>query len=341
MQEKHDAGLGYALTTALLLASSLLVVLLLLPFVADAVGGRWRLVAEAPLPVLGTLLLLRHVLLVVTALALAVFVFALWQRKTWGFLGTNVVAAIALAFVVAQVAVLGHHRASVYLVLLALCASAVLVLSNAPVLRAYLGARPINQLVEALKWVAAVIVVLASIGLVAAMTVSGASARLRLQPYEAIVGELGLGRMSGCTWATQPRVCLPSAYVLRPSGTGAIIERSGSGTAALAISENAWDGLAPSLGFYSGYELQSVLWGSAYIPLVYATLKQAMYTDGMSVYRLHGDKVKALIQVQPQADTWQVAAAVYLADGTSFELISAHRDKRAALHPILVALNAY
>lgn len=109
----------------------------------------------------------------------------------------------------------------------------------------------------------------------------------------------------------------------------------------MAISENAWDGLAAGVGFDSGYELQSVLWGSAYIPLVYATLKQAMYTDGMSVYRLHSEKVRALIQVQLQANSWQVSATVYLPDGTSFELISAHRDKRAAIHPVLVALNAY
>lgn len=109
----------------------------------------------------------------------------------------------------------------------------------------------------------------------------------------------------------------------------------------MAISDNAWDVLAPGLGFDSGYELQSVLWSSAYIPLVYATLKQAMYTDGMSVYHLNTDEVKALIQVQPRADTWQVGATVYRPDGTSFELISAHRDKGAALHPVLVVLNAY
>jgi hypothetical protein len=341
MQEKDDPGLGYALTGALLLVSSLLVVLLLLPSVADVVRGRLLLVAGAPLPALGMLLLLRHVLLVLTALALVIFVFALWQRKSWGFLGINVVAAIALALVIVQVVVLGHHRASVYLILLTLCVGAVLVLSNVPVLRAHVGVRPINQLVEALKWVAAVIVVLASIGLVAAMTVSGASARLRLQPYDALVGELEVARMGNCRWTTQPRVCLPTGYVLRPSGGGAIIERSSSGTAAMAISENAWDGLAAGLGFDSGYELQSVLWGSTYLPLVYATLKQAMYTDGMSVYRLYTDNVTALLQVQPQANSWQVSATIYLSDGTSFELISAHRDKGAAIHPVLVALNAY
>lgn len=341
MKEEHAPRLGYALTTALLFASSLLVVLLLLPSVADAVRGRLLLIAEAPLPALGMLLLLRHVLLILTALALAVFVFALWQRKTWGFLGINVVAAIALALVVVQVAVLGHHRASVYLMLLTLCSGAVLVLSNAPVLRSYVGTHPVNQLVEALKWVAAVIIVLTSIALVAAMTVSGASARLRLQPYEALVVELEGARMGSCRWTTQPRVCLPSGYVLRPSGVGAIIERSSAGAATMAISDNAWDVLAPGLGFHSGYELQSALWGSGYIPLVYATLKQAMYTDGMSVYRLHSDEVRAFIQVQPQANTWQVSATVYLPDAISFELISAHRDKGAAIHPILAAINAY
>lgn len=339
--EKHDPRLGYALTTALLLAGSLLVVLLLLPPVADAVRGRLLLIAGAPLPTLGILLLLRHVLLVLTALALAVFVFVLWQRKTWGFLGINVVAAIALALVVVQVTVLGHHAASLYLIMLTLCSGTVLVLSTAPALRSYVGTHPVNQLVEALKWVAAVIIVLASITLVAAMTVSGASARLRLQPYEELVGEFEGARMGGCRWTDQPRVCLPIGYVLRPSGAGAIIERSTSGTAAMAISENAWDVLATGLGFDSGYELQSVLWRSAYIPLVYANLKQAIYTDGMSVYRLHTDKVKALIQVQPREDSWQVGATVYLPDGTSFELISAHRDKRAALHPVVVAINAY
>ncbi|MDX1488001.1 MAG: hypothetical protein R3268_07365, partial [Acidiferrobacterales bacterium] len=61
----------------------------------------------------------------------------------------------------------------------------------------------------------------------------------------------------------------------------------------------------------------------------------------MSVYQLYTDKVRALIQVQPQANSWQVSATIYLPDGTSFELISAHRDKGAAIHPVLVALNAY
>ena len=287
------------------------------------------------------LFLFRHALLVVTALALAIFVFALWQRKTWGFLGINVVAAIALALVIVQVTVLGHHRASIYLILLVLCAGAVLILANTPVLRSHVGARPINQLVEALKWVAAAIIVLASVGLVSAMTVSGASARLRLQPYQALASKYRIARTGGCQWTTQPRVCLPTSYLLRPSEGATIVERGSSGTATMAISENAWDMLAAGLGFDSGYELQTVIWGSTYIPLVYATLKQAMYTEGMSVYRLHGDKVRALIQVQPQSHTWQVSATVYLPDASSFELISAHRDKGTALHPVLVALDAY
>lgn len=341
MNQAHDHRSGDALTTALLLVGSLLVVLLLLPLIADAVGGRLFFTAEASLSTLAVLLLLRRVLLLLIALVLVVFVFALWQRKTWGFLGTNVVAAITLALVIVQVTVLGHHGAGIYLSLLTLCAGAVLVLANTPVLRSCVGAHPVNLLVEALKWVAAVIIVLVSIAVVAAMTVSGASARLRLQPYEALAGELAGVNMGACRWANRPHVCLPIGYVVRPSGTGAIIERSSSETAAMAISTNAWDVLARNLGFDSGYELQSVVWGSAYIPLVYAALKQAMHTDGMSVYRLRTDRVRALVQVQPQAETWQVGATVYLPDGTAFELISAHGDKRAALHPVLVALNAY
>ncbi len=341
MKQVHHDKSGYVLTTALLLVASLLVAVLLLPPIADVVRGRSFFTFEGPLPALAVLLSLRRLLLLLIALALGVFVFALWQRKTWGFLGTNVVAAVALALAIVQVAVLGHHGVGIYLILLSLCAGVVLVLANAPGLRSELGVSPVNPLLEALKWVAAVIVVLVSIAVVAAMTVSGESARLRLQPYEVLAAELRGAKTGACRWTSQPQLCLPVGYLVRRSGTGAIIERSGPDIAAMAISTNSWDTLAPGLGFDSGYELQSVLWGSAYIPLVYAALKQAMYSDGMSVYRLHTDKVRALMQVQPHAETWQVSAAIYLPDGASFELISAHRDKRAALHPVLAALNAY
>ena len=324
-----------------MICSGILVVMLLLPTAVDTVRGRLFLGSEVPFPALTALLVLKHVLLIVSGLALAVFVFALWQRRTWGFLGINVIAAISLALVVVQAAVLGYHAAGLYLLLLALCSGVALGLSNAPAVRSYVGARSINPLVEALKWVFAVIVVLTGIAAVAAMNVSPTSARLRLQPYQELVHDLAGARLGSCNWSNKPRVCLAVGYALQPSAAGAIIERRGQGAATMAIAENAWDALAPSLGFDSGYELQSVLWNSSYIPLLYAALKQAMYADGIAVYHLHTEKLKAVVQVQPRQDNWQVGATLYLHDGTSFEMISAHRDRRRALHPILVAINAY
>ena len=332
-------GKGRELTMALLICAGVLAVLLLAPAVFDAVRGR-MFSAGAPRG-LHLLLVLRYALLVANGIALLVFVVGLWQRKTWAFLGIGIVAAICLALMIGQFVAVGYRPGATYPSLIALVSIASVVLSNVPALRTYVGAKPVNPLQETLKWVAAVAIVLTSVAFVSTIYVSRASALVQLQPYEVLVDALGADKTTHCTWLTTPRVCLPTDYSVRQSVIGPIVQRNSPNDAVLLISENAWNALATAFGFDSGYGFQSTLWNTAYFPLLYAALKQAMYADGMSVYRLDRDKVRSVIQLQQRDGTWQASATIYLPDGTSFELFSAHAKKDHALAPLLAAVSAY
>lgn len=332
---------GYRLAVVLMVCGGVLAVLLLVTTVFDAANGRLFGGGAAPAHGFRMLFALKHTLLVMNGIALLVFIVGLWQRKTWAFLGISVVAAICLALVTVQIVVVGYRPRGLYLSLVALLSILSVILSNIPALRAYVGAKPANHLREALKWAAAVGVVLTGIALASAIYVSKASALLRLQPYETLVHESRADQARTCNWLTTPRVCLPTRYVVRPSATGPIIQRGSPDDAIMLISENVWDSLASTFGFESGYSFQSTLWDTAYLPLLYAALKQAMYVEGMSVYRLRTDRVRSLIQLQQHDGSWQASATIYLPDGTSFELISAHIDKGRALAPLLAAISAY
>jgi hypothetical protein len=335
-------GKGQQLAIALLICAGALAILLLVPTVVDAVRGHLFADGATTLQSFRALLVLRHALLVVSGIALLVFMVGLWQRKTWAFLGIAIVAAICLALMIGQFVVVGFRPGVAYPSLVALVSIASVILWNMPTLRAHVGAKPVNHLQEALKWIAAIAIVLSSVAFVSGIYVSRASALLRVQPYDALTPEARANTANRCSWLTTPRVCLPTRYSVRQSATGPIVQRSSADDAIMFISsENVWAALAATFGFDSAYSLQSTLWDTAYFPLLYAALKQAMYTQGMSVYRLDSDRVRSLIQLQQRDGTWQVSATIYLSDGTSFELVSAHRNKRAALHPIMIAINAY
>jgi hypothetical protein len=338
----NGQGKGQQLAIALLICAGTLAILLLVPTVFEAVRGRLFADEAATLQGFRLLLVLRHALLVANGIALLVFIVGLWQRKTWAFLGIGIVAAICLALMIGQFVVVGFRPGAAYPSLVALVSIASVILWNMPTLRAHVGAKPVNHLQEALKWVAAVAIVLASVAFVSGIYVSRASALLRVQPYEALTPTARGNTANRCSWLTTPRVCLPTRYSVRQSATGPIVQRSSADDAIMFISsDNVWATLAATFGFDSAYSLQSTLWDTAYFPLLYAALKQAMYTQGMSVYRLDSDRVRSLIQLQQRDGTWQVSATIYLPDGTSFELVSAHRNKQAALHPIVIAINAY
>jgi hypothetical protein len=324
---------------ALLICAGVLAVLLLGPTVFDAVRG--RLFADGGLQSFRLLLVLRHALLVANGIALLVFIVGLWQRKTWAFLGTGIVAAICLALMIGQFVVVGYHPGAAYPSLIALVSIASVILSNMPALRAHVGAKPVNHLQETLKWVAAVAIVLTSVAFVSVIYVSRASALVRLQPYEALTDAARVSKATACAWLTTPRVCLPTRYSVRQSAAGPVVQRSGPDDAVMLISENAWDALAATFGFDSGYSLQSTLWNTTYFPLLYAALKQAMYAKGMSAYRLDRDRVRSVIQLQQRDGIWQASATIYLPDEASFELFSAHADKDHAVAPLLVAISAY
>lgn len=330
---------GQRLAIALLICAGVLALLLLVPTVSDVVRG--RLFADATLQGFRLLLVLRHALLLTSAMALLVCVVGLWQRKTWAFLGIGIVAAICLALMIGQFVVVGYRPGVVYPGAVALISIASVILFNMSTLRAYVGAKPVNHLQETLKWVAAVAIVLIGVAFVSVIYVSRASALVRLQSYEVLVDALGADKATRCTWLTTPRVCLLSNYSVRQSATGPIIQRSSPDDAVMLLSENGWNALATTFSFDSGYSLQSTLWDTAYFPLLYAALKQAMYAEGMSVYRLDTDKVRSVIQLQQDDGTWRASATIYLPDGTSFELLSAHADKRHALVPLLAAISAY
>ncbi|MFQ5936286.1 MAG: hypothetical protein ACE5LB_07760, partial [Acidiferrobacterales bacterium] len=237
--------------------------------------------------------------------------------------------------------VLGHRPSGRYLTLLAFLSIASIALSNLPALRAYLHVGPINHWREARKWVAAFAVVLAGISVFAGVFVSYASASVRLQPYEELVRGVYPSQLPACKWSTLLMLCLPVSYAVESSASGPIVRPSSPDDPVIFISTNGWDAFASSLGFTSGYALQSALWDTAYIPLIYAVLKELLYVEGMSIYQLRSDTLKSLVQVQQQEGRWQVNATIYLPDGVSFELISTHRNKRKALSPIVVALSAY
>ena len=333
---------GQQLAIALMICAGVLAILLLVPTVFDAVRGRTFANGAAMLQDFRVLLVLRHALVVANGIALLVFIVGLWQRKIWAFLGIGIVAAISLALMIGQFVVVGFRPGAAYPSLVALVSIASVILSNMPTLRAHVGAKPVNHLQEALKWVAAIAIVLASVAFVSGIYVSRASALVRVQPYKALTPAARTNTANRCTWLTTPRVCLPTRYSVRQSANGPIVQRSSADDAIMFISsDNVWAALAATFGFDSAYSLQSTLWDTAYFPLLYAALKQAMYTQGMSVYRLDSDRVRSLIQLQQRDGTWQVSATIYLPDGTSFELVSAHRNKLAALHPIVIAINAY
>lgn len=341
MAANDKQGTGYRLVIALMVSAGILAALLLVPTVFDAVRGRLFGDGSALLQGFTLLLVFKHVLLLVNGIALLVFIVGLWQRKTWAFLGIGIVAAICLALVIVQAVVVGYRPRAPYLSLVALLSIASVILSNMPALRVYVGAKPVNHLHEALKWVVAAAIVLTSVAFVSAIYVSKASALVRLQPYEALADGPQANKASRCNWLTAPRVCLPTGYAVRQSATGPIIQRDSPDDAIMLVSDNVWDALAVALGFDSGYSFQSTLWDTAYFPLLYAAFKQAMYVEGMSVYRLHTDRVRSLIQLQQRDGTWQVSATIYLPEGTSFELISSHADKAHALRPLLAAISAY
>ncbi len=332
-------GKGRDLTIALLICAGVLAVLLLGPTVFDAARG--RLLVDGALQDFQLLLVLRHALLVANGIALLVLIVGLWQRKTWAFLGIGMVAAICLALMIGQFVVVGYRPGVAYPSVIALVSIASVVISNMPAVRAYVGAKPVNPLQETLKWVAAVAIVLTSVAFVSIMYVSRASALVQLQPYEELTDAARVNKATACTWLTTPRVCLPTHYSVSQSAAGPVVRRSSPADAVMLISENAWNALATTFGFDSGYSLQSALWSTAYFPLLYAALKQAMYVEGMSVYRLDSDKVRSVIQLQQRGDSWQASATIYLPDGTSFELFSAHADKDHALAPLLAAISAY
>ncbi len=339
MATSDGQGKGDRLAMALLICAGVLAILLLVPTVVDAV--RTRLYADGVLQGFRLLLVLRHVLLVANGIALLVFIVGLWQRKAWAFLGIGIVAAVCLALMIGQFVIVGYRPGVAYPGLVALMSIASVILLNMPTLRAYVGAKPVNHLQEVLKWVAAVAIVLTSVAFVSAIYVSRASALVRLQPYEVLTGAARANKATRCTWLTTPRVCLLTSYDVRQSATGPVVQRNSPDDAVMLISDNVWDALAATFGFDSGYSLQSTLWNTAYFPLLYAALKQAMYVEGMSVYRLDTGKVRSVIQLQQRDGTWQASATIYLPEGTSFELISAHGDRHAAIYPILIAINAY
>lgn len=339
MATSDGQGKGHELTIGLLICAGVLAALLLGPTVFDTVRG--RLFVDGALQDFRLLLVLRHALLVANGIALLVFMVGLWQRRTWAFLGIGMVAAICLALMIGQFVVVGYRPGVAYPSLIALVSIASVIVSNMPALRAYVGAKPVNHLQETLKWVAAVAIVLTSVAFVSIIYVSRASALVQLQPYDVLTDAARVNKATACAWLTTPRVCLPTNYRVRQSAAGPVVQRSSPDDAVMFISENAWNALATTFGFDSGYSLQSTLWNTAYFPLLYAALKQAMYAEGMSVYRLDRDKVRSVIQLQQRDATWQASATIYLPDGESFELFSAHADKDHALAPLLAAISAY
>lgn len=330
---------GYGLRAALYASAALLLGLGLFPYLLAYLAGRpfW---GEISLPELRVFLTVKHVLTAASALALPWAVVALYRGRPQALSALSLVAAAWVALFVAQLMLLGSRSLDPAFGLLLAAALAIIGLTDVAALRTGVGAPPLSYRQEALKWGIATVIVCLGATLLATLSISRASAAVRLQSY-AELAEPSKQRDARCRWASAPRICLPAHYALRQTGAGTLIQPSRPEDPLLSLSENVWDALGPRFGFPSGYALQSAVWNAGYFPLLYALFKQGLHAPGTAVYRLERPKIKGILVLQPRDGRWQVIASFYPEGGSSFELSSAHTDKDEALHPIRVALDAY